>query len=34
MSETLTYTGNWGSASLSAADKLIATDKGWTLSPA
>ena len=30
--KTLTITGNWGVASLSVAEKAIATDKGWTLS--
>lgn len=32
--QTFTYTNNYGASSLSAADKLIATSKGWTLSPA
>lgn len=30
-SQTITVSGNWGWASLTAADKLIATSKGWTL---
>jgi surface protein len=29
--QTLTITGNWGIASLTAADRLIATNKGWTI---
>jgi len=29
--KTLTLTGNPGLASLTADDKLIATNKGWTL---
>lgn len=32
--QTLTYSGNPGTASITAADKLIATSKGWTLVPA
>ncbi len=30
-SQTLVITGNYGAASLTAADRLIATNKGWTL---
>ena len=29
--QSLTISGNWGTASLTAADRLIATNKGWTL---
>jgi surface protein len=29
--KTITITGNWGVPYLSAADKAIATDKGWTI---
>jgi len=29
--QTITVSGNWGWASLTADDKLIATSKGWTL---
>jgi hypothetical protein len=32
--QTLTYTGNWGTSTITASDKLIATAKGWTLVPA
>ena len=28
---TITITGNWGIADLTAADRLIATNKGWTI---
>jgi hypothetical protein len=31
VSATITITGNWGVTALSAADLLIATDKGWTV---
>lgn len=30
-SQTITVTGTWGDAQLTAADKLIATAKGWTV---
>jgi hypothetical protein len=30
-STTITITGNWGAAGLSAANNLIATNKGWTI---
>jgi hypothetical protein len=29
--QTITITGNWGVTALSAADLLIATTKGWTV---
>jgi surface protein len=29
--QTITITGNWGVTALSAADLLIATNKGWTV---
>jgi len=29
--KTITITGNWGIAALSAADRAIATGKGWTI---
>lgn len=29
--QTITISGNWGVASLTAADRLIATNKGWTI---
>ena len=29
--QTITITGNWGIADLTAADRLIATDKNWTI---
>ena len=29
--KTITITGNWGIAALSAEDRAIATDKGWTI---
>jgi surface protein len=29
--QTITITGNWGTPLLTAAQKLIATDKGWTI---
>ena len=29
--KTITIKPNWGSGSLSAADRLIATNKGWTI---
>ena len=29
--KTITITGNWGIAALSAGDRAIATDKGWTI---
>jgi hypothetical protein len=29
--KTITITGNWGVPYLSAPDKAIATDKGWTI---
>lgn len=29
--QTITITGNWGVSALTAADRLIATNKGWTI---
>lgn len=31
VSKTITITNNWGSSSLSAEERAIATDKGWTI---
>jgi len=32
--KTITITGNWGIAALTANDRKIATDKGWTVTEA
>ena len=29
--QTITITGNWGAAGLTAGERAIATDKGWTI---
>jgi len=29
--QTITISGNWGASLLTASDRLIATNKGWTI---